>query len=174
MRPPGGAKSLWSRGAIVTAIVSLLVLALSSPASADVIYDDGHVYAGDGPCTWARAEVSHGGGGGYTRSDVAQDYQLQTPWGSYDCRDTTPTQGAGRMALRYDWYYWNGTEWRICGVSDWHYNPQTSHSFAIAWDFGANPLCGPGYYGTMTAAFTLNGTEWLGGPLWSGSHYLPA
>lgn len=162
---------------IVAGLVSLLMLAVFvPPASADEKVESGHVYRSDGPCTWGRAELSHGNGGGRSEASVAQDDVLDTPWGSYSCDWKWADQGPYRMKVAYDLYKWSSStaSWNVCRYTNWYYNPERMHKYEIYSLFGNWPDCGKGYYMTVSWSYTLNGGDWNGGWLATEYHWLPA
>lgn len=159
------------RSAIAGVLGGATALAVAAPASAHYVYQQGYVYA-RGDCTQVRSEISHGSGGGYSRSDVRAKQDLDTAAGKLNCfaRLARP---AGYLAVRYDLYRWSArsNKWYVCAQSSWHYNKKNSYSYAIATNHGTRTLCGDGYYGTMSYGHQYN-DGWKGGALWSGYHHL--
>lgn len=162
------------RKALFTLLLAVLMLVgLTTPASAHSQVDSGWVYVSDGPCTWARTEVSHGNGYGRTKASVAQDFMLSTPFGDYACQSHA-TQGIRRMATRYIYYKWVGTRWSACRDSGWYYNTKRTHKFEISTTFVRVP-CGAGYYATNAGSYSANGNSWdNGGWLFSPYHHFSA
>lgn len=156
-------------GAVTLALLS----GTAGVAWAHFVFQKDYTFQSDSTCTLARSEASHGGGGGYSKSDVIGRKQAPFgPWGSINC-GADDIRAAGQLALRFDWWKWTGSDWAICAGTDWYFNPNATWHYSIHWDYGASPWCGDGYYGTMTYAYNQNG-GWQGGALWSGFHLLPA
>jgi len=151
---------------LMTIVGALLVILTTSPAMAHYVYEDVLVYASDADCTKVRSEISHGSGGGYSRTDVTPKYLQHTP-----CY-TEWTRPAGYIALQYQLYKWTGSQWAVCVGIPWHYNSTPAKKLTAFYNYGSSPLCGPGYYGTLSHGFVWN-EGWHGGSLWSGYHYLP-
>jgi hypothetical protein len=157
-------------GASGAALVFTAVAA--DPAAAHYVYQKAKVYVSDTNCTGARAETSHGGGGGYSKSDVYSWYRWEIPMaGGYDCQ-TDLSRPAGYLATRFTLYKWNGSSWAACQSFNYHYNSTNTHQFAIYKDFGSKAPCGAGTYNTFAESYVLNGGSWFGGGLWSGNHTL--
>lgn len=147
-----------------------LMVVTAQPAAAHYVYEDVYVYASDADCTKVRSEISHGSGGGYSRTDVTAKYyypiigiQCYTEW----------SRPAGYIALRYTLLKWNGSSWAVCAGIGWYYNSVVAKKLTASYNYGTRPWCGSGYYGTMSDGYVYNGA-WHGGSLWSGYHYLPA
>lgn len=80
-------------------------------------------------------------------------------------------------AVRLDVYRWDGASWLVCRGTDWTYATTTSAQGvptgpSLAFDYGGS-VCGTGYYGTMAYSFVWDGVAWRGGPVWSGSEFVP-
>ena len=154
---------------ILAILIGIGFAATAVPAYAHFIYEDGFTYASDFDCAANRAEISHGSGGGYSRSDIAA-------WvigGDEPCRDHF-IRPAGYLRAASDLDKWSGSSWQPCVVSNWTYSTKSAHTLQVATDYGSNPPCGSGIYRTYGDGQFLNGT-WKGGGLSSGGtgHTLP-
>jgi hypothetical protein len=154
------------RKRLMTVLIASLVVLTTSPVMAHYVYEDVLVYASNADCTKVRSEISHGSGGGYSRTDVTPKYFQNT-----HCH-TGWTRPAGYIAAQYQLYKWTGSQWAVCGGTPWYYNATSANKLTIASNDGSSPLCGPGYYGTLSHGFVWN-KAWHGGSLWSDYHYLP-
>lgn len=150
-----------------------LVVATPGVASAHYVKQEGPLATWEDNCTIGRSEVSHGGGGGYTRVDTKS-------------RQSDPLTGtrciwpfdrpAGQIAARYHYYRYSSARktWLLCKRSAWAYNQRTARDVRISWNFGAVPPCGGnGYFGTIGDSLVLDDGAWHGGQLWSGYHFIP-
>lgn len=144
------------------------------PSSADYIYTKVTTYASDTNCTGGRAEVSHGNGGGYAKADTYSWYaQYGGPWGDVHCARNF-ARPVNYLITTYDLYKWTGSAWGYCtGWQGWSYNNVATHQWYVWTNFGTQPPCGAGYYGTMQSGYAWN-NAWFGGGTWSGYHALPA
>lgn len=162
-----------------TIMAMMLVVGTGSAALAHYVYERAKVWEnGRGDCVINRSEVSHGGGGGYSKVDNETYEELNTPYGSYPCTDAWEL---GPKYKRNKIHFLKNTSsgWSLCWYSKWTYNAKTVNKFGIYWNFGSSTPCGKGYYAThghVENRINRNdGTHyWVGGPMWSGSHYLPA
>ena len=138
-------------------------LAVAVPAYAHYVYEEGTVYSGD-TCTWLRSEISHGNGGGYSKSKIVsqQDF-MGWPCGTLFGRPPN--------YLRLKWSLWE--DGFICtSSSGYTYNSAHTAQMTIDRYHGNTPPCGDGDYETTTTGHHKNGSQWLGGSLDSGTHYL--
>lgn len=155
------------------ALASLLILIAMTTgvAYAHYVYNSGWTYWSSTDCVWERSETSHGGGGGYTKSDLESWRNLIYPPANCSITFDRPPN---YIKLRYDWEKWDEStsNWVVCAYVGWQYNSSTTWHFQLSYDFGSTPWCGSGQYATDTEGYELNG-DWHGGAMWSGSHYLP-
>ncbi|MGW6688750.1 hypothetical protein [Streptomyces sp. NPDC054961] len=165
------------RAAGVLAVAGVSLVATSTAAQAHYVYEKQITYVeipeiSDTPvCTEGRSEVSHGNGGGFSKSTVYSwtkdfDHLVRCGWE----RDVP----AGWMASLEQIWKWNGMEWTVCFPTDWRFNNSTEAKgdFSLYW----NIPCGPGYYGVTSNGYVWDEEfdEWRGGSVWSGFHELPA
>lgn len=161
------------RGAVLACVMALAaVVAFPAAAQAHYVYQQGVLATYGQYCTVGRAEVSHGSGGGYTKTDT--DSETEQIYTGVQCIQPF-ARAAGNLAAKYDYYYWRGGEWVICRlVGDYYYNSSNAAKFVMSYNFGVRPPCGDGYYGTMSYTYVNDGTTWRGGAIWSGYQYIPA
>jgi hypothetical protein len=159
-----------------------LIVGLGATALAHFVYEKTEVWQSStqGRCVVNRSEVSHGGGGGYTKVSNITYNNLNTPGGAWDCTDTWELGGKYKRN-KYHFLKWSSPDnkWKLCKYSEWAYNKTSTYSYSIAWDFGSTPPCGAGAYATHGHVENRinranNQHDWVGGPMWSGSHSLPA
>lgn len=107
-------------------------------------------------------------GGGFSRSDVYSSYYnfSNRPCGWRLSRDP------GNLAARVQYLKWTGSAWGVCRDSNWSFNTVFTHGWSLTWDFGSQPPCGSGYYGTWSAAYNNSARGWMGGWLFSGYRFL--
>jgi hypothetical protein len=162
---------------VVTA--TAMVLAHASPAGAHYVYRKSLLFHNSDWCLGSRAEVSHGGGGGYFKAD---SYSWRPAWIYFSDPLPCPVQTAdnpkapGYMATGFQVMLWDGNSWDLCTHSGgtqggWWYNQQTTHHWSIYANAGSRTVCGVGSYQTISHSAVHNG-EWAHGSLWSGSHSL--
>lgn len=70
-------------------------------------------------------------------------------------------------------YWWAGSSWVQCDESGWGYNSSSGHNVALETNWSSFHPCGPGYYGTLGAAFVWDDAVggWLGSWAWSNYVY---
>jgi hypothetical protein len=173
-----------------TLLLSLiLIVSLASAAAAHFAYQRAVVWEDDaGRCLDLYSEISHGNGGGYTKT-VAETYQQLEYWRS--C--FWPWQrGPGYIRAKNQMWAWFGSYWGICRgtAAAWKYNSTTTNDFRIEGYRGlygdtTKPPCGPRWYVTRSLSqVQLNGVWyprpgcnaercWQTGVMWSCIHYLP-
>ena len=156
---------------IVPFVVVLGCMGAAIPAFAHVIYEDNHVYASGEDCSWNRAEISHGSGGGYAKSDISAKIKDQIT--QITCWHDFP-RPAKHLKNRYKLYLWSGSDWNLCGSTSWVYNSKETAKLVLKKDYGSSPPCGAGDYKTVSYGYFKNGS-WKGGSIESGSsgHTLP-
>lgn len=170
MRIRDWARSLRPLTAAAAGVLAFVLLG-ASPASAHYVYEGVFTYRSSDNCTYGRAEISHGDGNGYARTDVESETQLGTPSGVYQCA-LAYERPSGYLAAKTEIYAWNGSDWYLCAATDWHYNSTVTSAFIIESRMIGSPICGSAYYGTMGTGYVWNGA-WYGGSVWSGYHWLP-
>lgn len=163
------------RMAYVFAIVVGFSLGAMPNVRAHVVAVSTFGYVSSSNCTWIRAEISDGGPAqtGYSRTDVESRYQLQTPYGSYDCRDYFARPPglirAQNVLLKYT--YPSGT-WAYCTESIWYANGTTASTLAVG-TYWRNK-CGIGEtYATLSKGDVFVNSQWYGWPLQSAGHWFP-
>lgn len=160
-------------GVTATGLAMALLVIFPGVAAAHYVYQKGTVATyGSGACVQARAEVSHGSGGGYTKADV--ESTRTTSYGNISCIEPNP-KPAGYLATRYDFYKWDSSagHWKVCRTADWYYSKAQTGQYSIYTDFGVSPPCGHGYYGSTAYSYVKDNNTWYGGSIWSGYHSLP-
>lgn len=141
-------------------------------------------------CVHGYAETSHGKtGDGYMKGSVAtwKSYTTSTSSGpvtddcSYEDNGAEWYRPSTNLAIRDFYYRLNNNpgdksfpkNWSLCEYSDWFYNQKSTYKLTIAGEMHGPADCGNGYFGTLSSDWTNNG-NWIGGPVWSGGHKLPA
>jgi hypothetical protein len=122
----------------------------------------------DADCTLNLSAFRIQVGGGFSRSDVYSSYYnfSNRPCGWRLSRDP------GNLAARVQYLKWNGSAWGVCRDSDWSFNTVLTYGWSLTWDFGSQPPCGSGYYGTWSGAYNNSARGWMGGWLFSGYRLL--
>lgn len=160
------------RAAALAASLCLCLIGLASPASAHYVYESGYThYTSSEQCVKTRSEISHGSGGGYSKTDNKSLVGQWTPWGIVPCgggADVPP----GWMKNAFVLYKWTGSGWGACRGTQWWYNPIRTSNWTIYANYGTSPPCGRGYYGTMSYTYVWANSAWIGGLMWSGHQYL--
>ncbi|MFJ5546395.1 hypothetical protein [Streptomyces sp. NPDC093225] len=164
-----------SRAVGVAALAALTLLATSTAAQAHYVYEKELTYYEDPElsetpvCTEGRSEVSHGNGGGFSKSTVYShtkdfDHLIRCGWDRY-----VPAGWIGSLETIWKW---TGTEWAVCFDTGWRFNTATQWKtdFSRYW----NVPCGPGFYGVTANGYVWDEEwdEWRGGSVWSGYHEL--
>ena len=156
-------KNLLRNKLILALLVAVTSLAVAVPTYAHYVYEDGLTYAGADGCTWNRAEISHGNGGGYSKSTVRAKRTVSN----------TPCMKAWERpsnTLRAKWALYRDNF--ICTSAGYSVNSSTMHTFNVSRYHGNVPPCGDGdYETTATGHHKINGV-WQGGAIDSGTHYL--
>jgi len=161
-----------SSAAIVVFLSAALVISSASVAIAHYVYEEAEVWRNaSGQCLEIRSEISHGSGGGYSKGGDLT-YQAVGPVQCF----YQWLRGPGYLRMKYDLLKWNGSAWGYCRGINYYYNQTTVNIFDVYTNWGTQPPCGSGYYGTMSYGAVLVNGNWRGGSMWSGSggHYLPA
>lgn len=155
-------------------IITSYAFGATNKTFADVIAQDGFVYQQiAGACTYVRSEISHGGGGGYSKNDTRSHSYASTTAGGIECGNTT-ARPAGYIKAYNRLLLWNGSAWGGCRTSNTVYNTTNTYSLVTATNYGSTTPCGNGTYVNEAFGYVnLTGT-WQGGSLRSGNHFLPA
>ncbi len=157
------------RKLVLGIVVALIAAAMGGPVYAHVIYEFGHTYSSHYNCTWSRAEISHGGGGGYSKAHVKSEWNRSKKT-CYQ-RLTVPIK---HIRAKWVLYKKNGQSWETCVRSNYWYNGRSASELKNWQNHGSSPPCGAGEY--MTEAFTgVKIGTWYGQPIESGvyGHQLP-
>jgi hypothetical protein len=160
------------RAVTLTLFIAMFSLTAVPLAYAHYVYEWPTKAVTDNMCVKVRSEVSHGGGGGYSRGDV-QTLSDDPRW--TECSQATGHAPfyAATHGIQLSVYKYGSNGWYECMRSDFATRSNAYHSYR---DWNYNLPCGPGYYGTYTygVAQEVTGGSWYGGWVWSGYHYLPA
>lgn len=150
-------------------LIAIGVFSTAVPVYAHYIYEDGYTYTSNNDCAWNRAEISHGSGGGYSKSDIT----AKVVWLGQNC-GTNFSRPLDHLRAAYTLNFWNGSSWELCAYTDWYYNTGDAYKLVIITDHGASTVCDEGYYQTVGYGELKNGT-WKGGSISSGGtgHDLP-
>lgn len=152
---------------------SLLVATAATTAWAHYVYDDGYVWEGGPKCLFARSEVSHGNGGGYTKVDLQAVRERTYPgWGTINCHiawDRPTSYLRSKMWL----YWWHSSreEWIYCTETGYKYNTQKQADLRHTkyWD----TPCGNHLYFNYGWGATYYDNAWRGGWMGAGYHRWP-
>lgn len=160
-------------------ISAALVTGSASSVLAHYIYENAKVWEhSDGRCIFNYTETSHGQDGetgGYSavrntgyQKDPSQFINCSVQW----------SRGPKYKRNKWHWLVYKNGEWGLCKYVKWRYNTKTHNQWEI-YVSRSRPGCGNAYYGThghvQDRINKANGEhDWVGGPIWSGSHYLPA
>ncbi|WP_338677741.1 hypothetical protein V1460_35730 [Streptomyces sp. SCSIO 30461] len=151
----------------------LLMVATATSAQAHVVYERDEVWANTDStkCLYTYAEVSHGGRGGYVKSEGLSSSGIPAAQACI----LVWNRPAGYLATGYRYWKWNGSQWTVCreymsGI----YNTTTTSRVTGSYNFGVVPPCGGGYYATTGYSGVLYGGQWLGKNVgvWSGQHFI--
>lgn len=167
---PDAARKWLHRLALVLVTLMVAVLLPMSSASAHVVYQRVELYRSGDMCVNGYAEISHGGGGGFTR--VRVDASTRSNTGT-DC-GTSYSRGARNLAVKTQLWKWdNRGWWWLCRDYPWSYNGSARSWHEETKNFGTQTPCGTGWYGVTGYAYSWNGA-WYGGAIQGGVHWLPA
>lgn len=153
--------------------VGALGLLMDGPASAHYIYDWAITGSSGQFCVRGRSEISHGGGGGYSRGDV-ETRTADPTWTNCAWRPYYYSFQHGLM-LQVEHWAPGMADWQTCLVSG--FAVRTGDAAASYLDWNYNLPCGEGQYYTWTwaGARATDADSWHGGWVSSGnSHWLPA
>jgi hypothetical protein len=152
---------------ILVAVVAALI---GVPVYAHVVYEDGHTYWSDTNCTWSRAEISHGSGGGYSKANLKSERNYFTS----QC-ERRLSRPIGHLKAQWMLYKKSGSSWGHCRTGNWYYNGGDASALTNSRDHGTSPPCGSGEYRTKGDTGVKIGSTWYGGVLESGviGHQLP-
>lgn len=150
-----------------------IALATATSANAHYVYEDEEVWSNSdsSKCVYTYAEVSHGGGGGFTKT---RGHMGMNDVGIGGC--IYPWQRpAGQIVAGYQYMKQRSGTWYVCkelmhGV----HNTSKTGALTLSFDFGIAPPCGGGYYATKGGSGTYYGGSWHGNdvPVFSGSHFI--
>ncbi len=159
------------RKLIITCAVA--VAALPTAVLAHYAYNDGYVWEGGGKCLFARAEISHGSGGGYSKTDLRAVKPWQNLAGARIECWVSWSRPPGYLSARNVLMKRSRTgRWAVCISGRWNFN-STNNSRLRKQSFYRTP-CGRGTYANSGRARTYHDNGWKRGKMWSGTHYLPA
>lgn len=134
----------------------------TGPAGAHYVYEKQATYVDNIDCTYVRAEVSHGPGGGYWKTyTTSRTGNCGADW----------SRPPGHIADKIDILVWTGAQCALCAATDWVFNPNQTAFWSIFTSSNVPP-CGASCYGNHAWGYNWNGS-WHGGVTWSGYHWLP-
>lgn len=151
----------------------LLTITTATSAQAHYVYERDEVWANadSSKCLYTYAEVSHGGRGGFVKSEGLSSSGIPLAQSCVLVWNRPP----GDLATGYRYWKWTGSEWAVCrqllsGV----FNSTTTSRVTASYNFGVVPPCGGGYYGTTGYSAVNYGGEWLAKDVgvWSGNHFI--
>ncbi len=110
----------------------------------------------DTDCLSVRSEISHGSGGGYSKSTIRS--KKHTP---YECAGRK-ARDRGDMRAKWELLHktWGG--WRTCIYSNYGYNSRRVHTFSVYQNHGATTPCGDTKYMNIANAGVRIGGTWKG------------
>ena len=149
-------------------------VAIAAPVYAHYIYEDGFTYTSSYGCTWNRAEISHGNGGGYSKADVKSKKVFTYDGLTFHCGSNL-SRPIEHLRVKWRLYKLNGSSWKSCKSSSYFYNATNAAHIKVHKYHGYNPPCGQGIYRTVAYGDFKSGSSWYGGSLSSGvtGHALP-
>ena len=156
-------KFLTRRKWVLGIVVAVIAASIGGPVYAHGIYEEGHTYTSTYNCTWSRAEISHGSGGGYSKASVVSKKNRGR---LYTCKDRLD-RPIKHLRAKWTLYKKNGSSWTYCLSSNYWYNGRTASKSENYRNHGSSPPCGIGEYMTKTEGGVLIGT-WHGTPIESG------
>ena len=147
----------------------LITVSTASPAHAWTFSGWVTVYNGDDLCVQGQAGIDHAVPGTASENLAYAATQALT-------EGCGAALGNRLAAVRLDVFRWTGTTWLVCRSTEWTYGTTAGQGVpngpSQAFNYGG-AVCGSGNYGTMAYAFVLDGAQWRGGAVWSGSEFLP-
>jgi hypothetical protein len=153
-------------GALAFLASVVLFAANGGTALAHYVYNSGYTHYSSEDCVWARSEVSHGSGNGYSKSNI-EAYFRGSAGGTY-CADYLE-RPAGYLKVRQIFEAQLAPGWGYCKDTGWVYNSNTTSYFTVARTHSSK--CGSTNYRTESQGWMLNGS-WKGGTLFSPTHWL--
>lgn len=153
-------------GALAFLASVVLFAAHGGTAFAHYVYSTGHTYYSSEDCVWARSEVSHGNGNGYSKSDIQSRFRASAG-GSYCAAFFN--RPAGYLKIRQIFQAQLAPGWGYCRDTGWVYSSATDSSLTVARTHTGK--CGTTDYRTESQGWMLNGS-WKGGTLVSPIHRL--
>lgn len=182
-RLAAGDEVLMKRRIAILLAATAALFVVSPLVWAHYIYESGYTWEnGAGKCLWARAEISHGNGGGYAKIDVSAWRENEQPGGSVgpvgvggtseDCADLW-TRLPGYLRQRNQlWYHVH--DWAICRRGTWTYNTTNSYTMPLQerW-YGTSPRCGNAWYTNVGGTGVYFDSAWKKGYVISGCHIRP-
>ena len=143
-------------------VVAVIAASIGGPVYAHVVYEDGKTHTSPYNCTWTRAEISHGSGGGYSKATIRSEKNR----GRLPCKERL-SRPIKHIRAKWTLYRKSGSSWIRCKTSNYWYNGRTASEVNNYKNHGSSPPCGSGEYMTKTEGGVLIGT-WYGTPLESG------
>ena len=179
----GGADVNKTRRMLTIACLAMGLLGLGAgEASAHYVYAQGYVYKSSTHCTWGRAELSHGSGGGYTKISVGGVWAANGACVNWSV-SSAKFYYAGEARVKHElWKRNSNGSWSLCKYTSWKYSTYPIGGSSAGWvptydhaiNYGSTPPCGTGTYGVTGYMQVLEKGVWRGGKLDGGQHVLPA
>jgi len=159
------------RRTLTIGIVLVLLGLTVGVASAHYVAHEQRTHLSEHTCVSIRSEISHGSGGGYSKTTVRS--KTSDP---YTC-DTKKLKYAGEIKARWRllWKDWDG--WATCRYSNYAYNTKRVDTFTVKRDHGSTTPCGDAKYITQSNGGVLAGSGgWKGttNVYSSPGHWLPS
>lgn len=154
--------------AALAATIAVLVLS-AGPAAADYQSGTETVWAANGACLRAQAELSYSNVQGPYWTARATAQAGSGDWGS--CAANSGYEPpAGWLEVRMDLWRSDGSAWTVCESSGWSVSDQATFMWSASTSGGTGP-CGAGWYGLVAQAGRWDGGAWEGasGSSWSGA-----
>lgn len=178
------------RLALSLSIAAIVSLVIAGASAGHYVYGQGYVYKDSSHCTWGRAEISHGSGGGSTKVSVAGVKVIAdrcVPWWIQAAK----FYASGNARVRHElWKRVANGSWSRCRTTAWKHSTYpigrnaftgiveaySGWPYGPAWvdeiDYGRTPPCSTGTYGVTAYMQVLEGGTWRGDKLDGGQHYL--
>lgn len=147
-----------------------LLVAMTGIGSAHWVAHEKRTYYGDEYCVSVRSEISHGSGGGYSKSTVRS--KKHNPYECAAKKKRYPNNMRAKWTMLFQ--DWDG--WRTCVASNYAKNTQLVDTFSVNRDHGTTTPCGDGRYMNIANASVFIETRWRGTQdvYSSPGHWLPS
>ena len=131
------------RWVIALPVLGAMLMPMSS-ANAHYVYQQPELYRTSADlCVDGYAEISHGGGGGYTKVKV----QARFGQDGVPCANINWDRPAGYLAVKTQLWKWGNGNWSLCRDDPWNMNNGNGSGHEEIKNYGTRTPCGDGWYG---------------------------